>query len=244
MRKVEAYLKEVERTLRLPRKDREAVIAELRGHIAERLREAHRDPAGLPDDDVEALVLRELGDARELAISYGRDTTIHTRRGEVAVRVARAVGRGTALTLKWLGIVAAVLLVVGLATAYVVYQEAKPTLAYDSRRMIYTSEVECTDLQACPPTPTSDSFDAPDDAHSVELSLNGRVERGSVRVQVWDSAGNSVLDKTYSATTTSARIDERRSWAAAEGPWTVTVTPTAYVGTIMLQAMSVGAAVP
>ena len=236
---VEDHLRKVGARLRLPETDKKQVLRELRAHIQEKiedLRSAGRDQASAT-----RTALADLGAPEELAVAYnGSRTQVRDRRGEVAVDVVRAVGRGTAKAIKWVAIAVAFLLVLGSVVAYVAFQEAKPTLAREYRREVYAESTECGSIGSCGSTLASDTFDAPADAHTLEFMFTGIVETGTLRIEVKDASGKVVLDKPYTRTTQDRPFSGEVQWNAQDGPWSLSVTSTAFAGSFTVQATAVG----
>lgn len=239
---IEDYLRAVASRLRLPRQQKDAAIAELRGSIHAQTDEiAARE--GLPRDAAAKRVLGQMGAPGELAIAYnGSSVEVRSSTGEILLRATRAVGRGTVAALKWGAIAVAFLLVLGSVVAYVAYQETKPYIEREYRQGIYQGELDCPNTSRCTSAPIEDSFGAPVDAHSLEarLLVDVLAAGGSLRVVVVNPDGELVLDRTFTGGTQAERHEVNLKWAADAGNWKVSVTPTGFGGKYDLSVLSVG----
>lgn len=239
---LEDYLRAVERSLRVPAREREQIIGELRAHVHDRAADLRASAPDISEADALRRALDAIGPPASLALAYnGGVTEVRSARGETLLRISRAVGRGTAKAIKWTAISIAFLLVLGSVVAYVAYQEAKPHIAREYSRTVYREEKTCSTVGGCDDVLATGSFDAPSDAHTVKVRISGYVQWGTLSIEIVDDEGAKVFEKTFARAASVSILDEQLTWRAADGPWKVTVTSTGYQGHVHIEARAIGA---
>jgi hypothetical protein len=242
------YLKAVGHRMPMDAGAKEQVLRELRAHLLEKAADLARENPSLSREDVERRVVREFGDPDELAFAYGGGrAVVRSSKGEVVLRVGRALGRGTKAFLKWTAIAVAFLLVLGSALSYAVYQESKPYLQHQFYNEYATQvfyRVDSCGAERCNGLPSAETFGPPEGAKRIEARIMVSVAQagGSVRISVTDPAGATVYDRTFSATTSSTTSQEELVWTAVPGAWKVTTHHIGFSGTAMLDFYARGTA--
>lgn len=259
-RLIDDYLREVETSLRVDAARKRQIVDELRTHLAEKVEEVARAEPGRTIPEIEQEVLREFGNARDLALAYEPEGAIvlTNAAGDIVLRVDRAVGRGARVAgrgagkaLKWLAISLAALLVIALGAGAWAYYEIKPYIP----AIIEQSEPTYQYFETCGPTPCSgeaaaDVFYVRPESTSVRLNLNAyyahdpddwdeRLGNGSVRVVVTDPEGTMRLDRTFDMSA-EGRAYYETTWVSAPGNWSIAYTFDAFVGRIDVNAYAIG----
>lgn len=257
--KIEEYLREVDASLRVAPARKAQIVDELRTHLVEKADDVHAADPSRPRAEVEQEVLREFGDARDLALAYDADGAAILTRGtnETVLRLghavgrgAAAVGRGTGKALKWIAIALAALLVLSIGVGAWAYYEVKPHIPdlVASTAPVYEYHERCV-ATPCNGVRPADSFYVREGADTVrfEMGLAGvhppgdrdrHVGNGTIAIKVVDPAGAVRFDRVLEPTDEAA-LRHDMSWAALAGNWTIEVTFTEFVGDLDLEAWAV-----
>lgn len=247
---VDDYLLELRTRLsELPFRDQDAVLGEVRAHLAADIEDRRRKAPKSSNDELALAATAAFGDPDEIAVAFGpQGGLVRKRTGEVLLRAAvltgraaratgRAAGRGAKSTLKWAGIVAAVLLGVGLVILVVVafvgvqlantYKEeiveSVPHPIYDYHSSWALSSPEAG--------PKQDSFSVPSDSREFRIAFTTTPQAGCVAIQLTSPSGavtavNGNGCSAYSQASTFTEV----------GTWKVQYTYVAFAGTVSAHA--------
>lgn len=259
---IDDYLREVEASLRVDASRKRQIVDELRTHLTEKVDDLQREAPDRARHDVEQEVVREFGNARDLALAYEPDGTavlmsgagdIVLRLGKAVGRGAAAVGRGTGTFLKWTAVALGILLVLSIGVGAWAYYEVKPYIPdlIESSEPAYSYYQGCVEGTPCNGAPPADSFYVRPDAHTVRFDLNvwgpdsyrgcdgcneeAPAGNGTLHVVVADQLGATLYDRTFDLANQSS-LHHETSWAATEGNWTIAYTFDNFVGTIDVES--------
>jgi hypothetical protein len=242
------YLGQVERSLETDPSTRDQVIQELRGAMDEKLGALARERPEAPIEDLEKEILNDFGSPTDLALAYGPEG-VHLRRasGEIALKLGRAVGRGTKQIIKWGAIVGAVALLLGIGLGIWAFYEAAPYVEGIVERQVYReaySVQEFCSPDACNGQRGPQSFALTDGARQVRLDVDidadhaGRAG-GSVEVLFLDPTGQTKYARTFNLTSDAFYREELR-WEPVEGEYTVSIEYHDFVGEFGLIVSTIG----
>ena len=242
---IEDYLRRVEGSLRADPERRRAIVAELRSHLEERVADVRARDAGRDPADVVREVLRDFGDPVMLALSYDPSArgpaVLKAPSGEVVLSIGRAVGRGTGKVLKFVAIAVGFLLVLGTGLGIWAFYEVKPIVEANVPYPVYDRSEHC-DATGCTGGPTSQTFHIYPEAREVRMDLavdHKDATSGTVTLRIEDPDGKVKYDRTFTAGTTR-HAHEDTQWAPVRGDWKVTVTLTAFKGTLDINIFAIG----
>lgn len=242
---IDEYLAEVGRSVRVEPARRRAIVAELRAHLVDKMRDEKRRFPARSDDEIARAVVADFGDPRELAVAYDGSGAALVQRvstGEVVLRVGRAAGRGMKAVAKWFAIVVACLLVLAIALGGWVYYEVKPIVAENTPYPIYSTSKSCK-ISDCASLSEAQRFHVHENAREVRMSLKVDAEKGlgNVNIVVKDPAGRVKYDQSFASSGTSAqRTTEHLTWGPEPGEWSIAYRYMAFQGNVSVEIFAVG----
>lgn len=244
------YLLEIRtRLLDLPYADQDAVMAEVRAHLASDIEARRKADPTLSQDELEIAATAAFGDPDDVTVAYGpHGGLVHKRTGAVLLRAAvltgraakatgKAAGRGLRATLKWTGIVAAVLLGVALVLvivgAYVGTQLADtyhdeivgavPHNVYQYQAAWGATDPH-TDIR-------QDSFTVPPDSREVQMQFQTAQQTGCAAIQLTSPSGQVTSLNGNGCSDYSQKLTFMEP-----GTWKVQYAFAAYTGSVHGQA--------
>lgn len=252
-RTIEDYLREVSASLRVDAERRRQIVDELRTHLTEKAEDLQRADPTRVRAELEREVVRDFGEARDLALAYEPEGTavLLNSTGDIVLRLGRAVGRGavavgrnTGRFLKWTAVALAILLVTSLGVGAWAYYEIKPYIPsiIESSEPAYSSYERCA-ATPCHGGPPADSFYVRAGTETLRFDLDlyavhpaderaaTHVGNGTVRIVVTDPTGAARFDRAFNMTEGSS-LHQEWSWAATEGNWTLAYTFDGFVGAL------------
>lgn len=212
----------------LPKKERDAVLAEVRAHLEEAAKE----------DGMEAAI-ESFGTPAEVAAGYDRDTqTVRARSGAVVLTVSKALGRGVVATgrgagrvLKWGLIGALSLLAIASAIAIAVLVVFDDEIKEAVPRPIDAYDRSCTVTSPCAGPENAATFDIGPDVKEFRVLIDGDCDAGTASVRAQDPSGDVI---TLSENACNGAIKT----FTEQGRWSITVVYSAYVGTVELDVLA------
>lgn len=245
---IDGYLDEVKRSLKTDATTRDQVIQELRGAMEEKLAALAKQRPETPIDELEKEALTDFGSPEDLALAYGPEGA-HLRRasGEIALKLGRAVGRGTKQVIKWGAIVGTVALLLGIALGIWAFYEAAPYVEGIVERQVYreayTVHEHCSP-QACDGQRGPQSFALTDGARQVRLDVDIDADDqghagGAVEVLFVDPLGETKYARTFNVTGDAFYREELR-WDPLAGEYTIAFEYHDFVGEFGLIVSTVG----
>lgn len=245
---IEGYLQEVRR--RLPANvDKDAIIAELRTHLEDRVHERAAVEPGAEGPDREAAilaVLHDFGDPADLALAYDDESPVLRRTsGDVALRLTKDVARGAGRAVAGAGrvlrpVIVTLLIVTGslvgiaLVAGIVLFDDIRDLAERHAPEPVYDHHRHCDFV--CAET-ISESFYVGQGAREVRLGTDVSAEAGSLRVVIRDPTGATRLDRTYGPGD-DIRLDHTAE--PRTGTWTATLTYTDFTGRASVDAWTLG----
>ncbi len=243
---IESYLQDVRR--RLPgTADKDAIIAELRTHLEDRIAERGA-PSQTPEQQQAIVreVLRDFGEASELALAYENDSPVLQRSGgEVALRLTKSAARSAGVAVAGASrflrpILITLMIIVGsvagiaLVAGIVLFDDIRELAERHAPETVYDHHRHCN--MACNET-LNESFYVGPGAREVRLGVDIDASSGTFRVIIRDPDGAVRLDRLYSAGD-DVRMDN--TVAPTSGTWTTQLTYGAFQGQASVEASTLG----
>lgn len=225
----------------LPDKERRAVLAEVKAHLAQETAALRKSNPALSEDEAWLQATHAFGEPRDIGVSYGSNGSaggvVRKSTGELVLQVAVLTGRGVArtvgTTVKWILIILGIVLATVLGIAVVLLIVAGGVLiAYEDEisasvpRPIYGYQAAwpLTDPQASTRT---DSFQVSTDATGMDLLLEIAPQTGCLAVQVYAPDNAVAYSNGQGCDDTSQQLH-----FAQQGSWRIVYTFAAFTGSV------------
>lgn len=246
---IDDYLNDIRRRLsHLGLRERDAVLEEIRLHLESEVARLRSEDKRLSKDEGALQATNSFGDPEEIGVAYGaHGGVINRTTGEMLLEVAllttRAAGRGLRGTLKWTGIVLAIILgislilvLAGLVFADNVIDTFQDDIRQNTPHPLYDYDGVWLGTENAHTETTMDSFQVRQGVREFTIDfriqpLGGPEPTGCAQITLTDPDGSVAYDSG-----TDCDADSRELTLNQQGTWQVRYTYVAFQGSVDVEA--------